>query len=69
VHDLHIKTESESGTRAVVIADFVSHQDAVRSVLRYLLVREDGGWKIDDIIASGKNDWQASKIIKGEGAK
>jgi hypothetical protein len=69
VHDLHIRTENENGTRAVVIADFVSHQDAVRSVLRYMLVREDGGWKIDDIVASGKNDWQVSKIIKGAAAR
>jgi hypothetical protein len=69
VHDLHIGTESKNDARAVVIADFVSHRDAVRTVLRYQLVREDGGWKIDDIVASGRNAWQVSKIIKGERAK
>jgi hypothetical protein len=64
-HDLHIRTESENGARAVVIADFVSHQDTVRTVLRYFLVRENGGWKVDDIVASGKNQWQVRKLIEG----
>ena len=64
VHDLRIKTESNTGRRAVVVADFLSHQDTVRSVLRYHLVREDG-WKVDDIVASGKNEWQVGKIIEG----
>lgn len=64
VHDLRIKTESNTGRRAIVVADFLSHQDTVRSVLRYILLREDG-WKVDDIVASGKNDWQVSKIIEG----
>jgi hypothetical protein len=64
-HELHIKTESENGARAVVVADFVSHQDAVRSVLRYFLVRESNGWKIDDIVASGKAEWRLRKLIDG----
>jgi len=64
VHDLRIKTESNTGKRAVVVADFLSHQDTVRSVLRYILVRENG-WKVDDIVASGKNEWQVGKIIEG----
>lgn len=64
VHDLRIKTESNTGTRAVVVADFLSHQDTERSVLRYILVR-DNGWKVDDIVASGKNEWRVSKIIEG----
>lgn len=68
-HDLRIKTESERGARAVVIADFVSHQDKVRTLLRYLLVREHGGWKVDDIIASGKNEWRVRKLIRGEAGK
>jgi len=66
VHDLHIKTESENGARAVVIADFVSHQDVVRSVLRYFLVRENGGWKVDDIVASGKVEWRVKRLIEGD---
>ena len=64
VHDLHIKTESENGARAVVIADFVSDQDTVRSVLRYFLVRESGDWKIDDIVATGKAEWRVKEIIE-----
>jgi hypothetical protein len=62
-HDLRITA------RAVVIADFVSHQDRVRTVLCYLLVRENGGWKIDDIIASGKNEWRVTKLIRGTAGK
>jgi hypothetical protein len=63
-HDLRIRTESENGAHAVVIADFISHQDKVRTVLHYELVRERGGWRIDDIIASGKTKWQLSRIIR-----
>jgi len=68
-HDLRITVESEQAARAVVIADFVSHQDKVRTVLRYLLVRENDGWKIDDIIASGKNEWRVRKLIRGTAGK
>jgi hypothetical protein len=57
------------GERAVVIADFVSHRDMVRTVLRYLLVRENGGWKVDDIIASGKNEWRVRKLVRGTAGK
>jgi len=64
VNDLRLKTESETPTRAVVIADFRSHQDKARTVLRYALVRE-GGWKIDNIIASGKNEWNLIRIVAG----
>lgn len=64
-HDLHIKTESESSARAVVKADFLSHRDTVRTVLRYFLVRENGAWKVDDVVASGKSEWRVKKIIEG----
>jgi len=65
VHDLKITTESESPRRAVVIADFQSHDDKERTVLRYLLVRENGEWRVDDIIPSGKDAWPVSKVIAG----
>lgn len=65
VHDLKIKRASENAMQAVVIADFQSHDDKERTVLRYLLVREGEGWKVDDIIATGKDNWQVSKIIAG----
>ena len=66
VHDLKINTESESPEKAAVIADFKSHEDSERTVLRYELVREDGAWKIDDVAASGKSHWRVSEIIAGE---
>ena len=66
VHDLKITTESESAEKAVVVADFKSHDDTERTVLRYELVQEDGAWKIDDVAASGKSHWRVSEIIAGE---
>jgi hypothetical protein len=65
VHDLKISTESQSGTNAVVIADFQSHDDKERTVLRYLLVRENGEWRVDDIVMAKKDAWPVSKVIAG----
>ncbi len=64
VHNLKIKTEAESATQATVVADFRSHRDTVRCVLRYLLVQEGGGWKVDDIVSVGKSPWRLSKIAR-----
>jgi hypothetical protein len=66
VQDLKIRTESENTDQAVVIADFRSHQDAERTVLSYTLIREDNGWRVDDITAQGKDGWQVSKIVAGQ---
>ena len=66
VHDLKITTESESAGKAEVVAEFTSHEDKERTVLRYELVREDDAWKIDDVAASGKNHWRVSEIIAAE---
>ena len=66
VHDLTIATESESPGKAVVVADFKSHEDTEHTVLRYDLVLEDGAWKIHNVAASGKSHWRVSEIIAGE---
>jgi ABC-type transporter MlaC component len=66
VQDLKISTESADAKQAVVVADFRSHQNAERTVLRYSLTREEGGWKVDDIASQGKDAWQVSKIIAGQ---
>jgi hypothetical protein len=66
VHDLKIATESETPEKTVVVADFKSHDDTERTVLRYDLVQEDGAWKINNVEASGKNHWRISDIIAGE---
>ncbi len=66
VHALNIATESESADKAVVVADFLSHDDKEQTVLRYELMQEDGAWKIDDVAASGKSHWRVSEIIAGE---
>jgi hypothetical protein len=66
VHDLRIDTESETPGKAVVVANFRSHDDAERTVLRYDLVQEDGAWKINNVEATGKSHWRISDIIAGE---
>jgi hypothetical protein len=66
VQDLKIRTESTTAGQAVIIADFRSHQDAERIEQRYTLLREDGGWSVDDITAQGKDGWQVSKIVAGQ---
>jgi hypothetical protein len=66
VHDLRISAENETPEKAVVVANFKSHDDAERTVLRYDLVQEDGAWKINNVEASGKSHWRVSDIIAGE---
>jgi hypothetical protein len=66
VEDLKITTESQTDTQAVVNADFQSHDEKDRIVLRYLLVKENGAWKVDDVISTGKDKWQVSKIVTGK---
>jgi hypothetical protein len=66
VEDLKITTESQNDTQAVVVADFQSHDEKDRIVLRYLLVKENGAWKVDDIISTGKDKWQVRKIVTGQ---
>ncbi|MGO9984247.1 MAG: DUF3828 domain-containing protein [Rhodomicrobium sp.] len=65
VRDLKVKTETESAGRAEIVADFLSHDDTERTVLHYSLVREDGGWKVDDIAMSGEVSWRVSEIVRG----
>jgi Protein of unknown function (DUF3828) len=66
VHDLKISTESETPEKAAVVANFKSHDDTERTVLRYDLVQESGAWKINNVEASGKSHWRVSDIIAGE---
>lgn len=64
VHDLAVTIDNVSGNSAAVIVKFKSHDQPV--VLHYLLVQEDGGWKVDDIIAEEGDGWQVSKIVEGQ---
>jgi ABC-type transporter MlaC component len=66
VLDLKITTESQTDAQAVVVANFQSHDEKDRIVLRYLLVKENGAWKVDDVISTGKDKWQVSKIVTGQ---
>ena len=34
-------------------------------MLRYLLVRESGEWRVDDIVPAKKDAWPVSKVIAG----
>lgn len=66
VDDLTIAAESASEREAVVIASFQAHDEKERIVLRYLLVREDGAWKVDNIVSTGKDKWDVNKIVTGQ---
>jgi hypothetical protein len=66
VQDLKITTESESATQAVVIAGFQAHDEKDRITLRYVMVKEGDAWKVDDIISTGKEKWDVSKIVTGQ---
>jgi hypothetical protein len=66
VLDLKVTTESQTDNQAVVVANFQSHDEKDRIMLRYLLVKENGAWKVDDIISTGKDKWQVSKIVTGQ---
>ncbi|MGD0641106.1 MAG: DUF3828 domain-containing protein [Roseiarcus sp.] len=62
VERLSIAPQSDS----VVAATFFSGE--VKHVVRYVLVREEGAWKIDDIAGEGDDKWDLRDIIK-PGAK
>jgi Protein of unknown function (DUF3828) len=66
VDDLKIETESTNGTQAAVVASFQAHDEKERIVLRYLMVEEDGAWKVDNILSTGKDKWDIGKIITGQ---
>jgi hypothetical protein len=66
VEDLKITSESETDTQAAVGVTFHAHDEKDPIVLRYLLVKEGGVWKVDDIISTGKDKWQVSKIVTGK---
>jgi hypothetical protein len=66
VEDLKITTESQTDTQATVVATFRSHDEKEPIVLRYLLVKDGGAWKVDDVISTGKDKWQVSKIVTGK---
>jgi hypothetical protein len=66
VENLKITTDGENDTQATVIATFQSHDEKEPIVLHYLLVKEGGAWKVDDILSTGKDKWQVSKIVTGK---
>jgi hypothetical protein len=69
VEDLKITTESESDAQAAVMVTFQAHDEKEPIALRYVLVKEGGKggmWKVDDIISTGKDKWQVSKIVTGK---
>jgi hypothetical protein len=63
VERLRIAPEGESGAAATFYSGDVKH------VVRYVLAREDGAWKVDDIAGGdGDDKWDLRDIIK-PGAK
>ena len=72
VTGLTIAAESENSREASVRVEFQRGDDPEHPVgnpqhvvLRYLLVREDNAWKLDDIVAVKPNQWRVSEIAKG----
>jgi hypothetical protein len=66
VEDLKITTDSQTDAQAAVIVTFRAHDEKEPIVLRYPLVKENGAWKVDDVISTGKDKWQVSKIVTGK---
>jgi hypothetical protein len=58
-----VVTESKGLQRAVVSASFHGLGPSRRTVLRCFLVREAGGWKVDDIAALQPKRWRVSEIV------
>jgi hypothetical protein len=65
VRDLQITVESETPSRAVVAARFLSFDDTEPSIVRYDVIKAGGGWKIDDMDGEhGSDRWSLRDIIK-----
>jgi acetyl-CoA acetyltransferase len=63
VERLSIAPESDNAAAATFCSGDVRH------IVRYLFVREDGAWRIDDIaVGAGDDKWDLREIIK-PGAK
>jgi hypothetical protein len=63
VRDPRVTTDTIAGDTARVTATFLSHDNA-RVVVHYTMMREDGAWKIDEIVnAHDGRDWSVRKNI------
>jgi hypothetical protein len=63
VRDPRVTTDTVAGNTARVTATFLSH-DNERIVVHYDMVREDGAWKIDEIVNDhGPRSWSVRKNI------
>ena len=64
VNKLQITSESETDKSAVVAATFYSFEEPKPSIVRYLFVRETGGWRIDDMSGAHDTDkWELRKML------
>jgi hypothetical protein len=62
LHDVQLATERlEEGQAATVVATFTNLDHP--SVLRYALVWEDGGWRVDDIVATSDPSWGLRALL------
>jgi hypothetical protein len=65
VKALQITVESETAAKVVVAVRFLSFDDTEPSIVRYDLIQERNGWKIDDMRGEhGKDAWSLRDIIK-----
>jgi hypothetical protein len=64
VNKLQISSESEDEKNAVVAATFYSFEETKPVVVRYLVIRENGGWRLDDMTgAYDKDKWELRKML------
>lgn len=59
---LRYETASESGNKAVVKVRFRNFEP---QLLEYDLVRESGGWVVDEVRSLGKTKWVLSSVLRG----
>jgi len=69
VRNLAIAVESADAARTVVAASFDRESRPLRNVVRYIFVREGGGWKLDDMRGQeGDDKWDLRELMNPKAA-
>lgn len=66
VKDLKIEQDGESDGESAVNASFATESGSDRMVIRYIFLRQQDAWKLDNITTgTGGEGWDLRKLIKG----
>jgi hypothetical protein len=69
VRNLSIGVESADAARTVVAASFDRESRPLRNVVRYIFVREGGGWRLDDMRGEeGDDKWDLRELMNPKAA-